>query len=102
MATVNATDQELSGTILVGSDSELTLNLAKGSSFEGTIDGKITNAKGETVSSEVGKVTVSIDSDSTWTLTADTYISAFDGDASSIISNGYTLYVDGEALTGTK
>ena len=98
IATLNADGQKLEGTILVGSDSELTLNLTNGSTFEGTIDGKITNAKGDEVSSEVGTVAVSIDSDSTWTLTADTYISSFDGDASSIISNGYTLYVDGEAL----
>ncbi len=100
-ATLNATAQELSGTILVGSDSELTLNLTDGSTFEGAIDGNITNADGETVSTEVGTVNVSIDADSTWTLTADTYISTFDGDASSIVSNGYTLYVDGEALEGT-
>ncbi len=101
IATVNASDQDLSGTILVGDDSTLTLNLTDGSTFEGTISGEITNADGETVSTEVGTVDVTIDSDSTWTLTADTYISSFDGDASSIISNGYTLYVDGVALSGT-
>jgi hypothetical protein len=38
-ATLNASSQALEGTILVGSDSELTLNLTDGSSFEGTIDG---------------------------------------------------------------
>ena len=102
IATLNADGQDLEGTILVGSDSQLTLNLANGSSFEGTIDGNITNAKGDIVSTEVGTVAVSIDEGSTWTLTADTYISSFDGDASSVVSNGYTLYVDGEALTGTK
>ena len=100
-ATLNASNQELEGTILVGDDSTFTLNLTDGSSFVGNIDGTITNASGETVSTEVGTVSVSIDSDSTWTLTADTYITSFDGDASSIISNGYTLYVNGEALTGT-
>lgn len=67
-----------------------------------TRSGEITNAKGESVSTEVGKVAVSIDSTSTWNLTADTYITSFDGDASSIISNGHTLYVNGTALTGTK
>ena len=102
IATLNADDQILSGTILVGDDSEFTLNLTNGSTFEGAIDGNITNADGETVSTEVGTVSVSIDSSSTWTLTADTYITSFDGDASSIISNGYTLYVNGTALTGTK
>ena len=97
IATVNASAQTLEGTILVGSDSELTLNLTDGSSFTGTIDGNITNAKGETVSTEVGIVAVSIDKSSTWTLTADTYITSFDGDISSVNTNGYTLYVNGVA-----
>ena len=97
-ATLNATNQTLEGTILVGSDSQLTLNLTDGSSFTGTIGGNITNAKGETVSTEVGTVAVSIDKSSTWTLTADTYISSFDGDFSSVDTNGYTLYVNGVAL----
>ncbi|WP_022778135.1 hypothetical protein [Butyrivibrio sp. AE3009] len=97
-ATLNATNQTLEGTILVGSDSQLTLNLTDGSSFTGTIGGNITNAKGETVSTEVGTVAVSIDKSSTWILTADTYISSFDGDISSVDTNGYTLYVNGVAL----
>ncbi|HOC32981.1 MAG TPA: hypothetical protein PLH98_14630 [Ruminococcus flavefaciens] len=61
-----------------------------------------TNAKGTTVSTDVGTVNVKLDSTSTWTPTADTYITSFDGDASNIVSNGYTLYVNGTALTGTK
>ncbi len=99
IATMNATGQELEGTILVGSDSRLTLNLTKGSSFTGSISGEIVNAKGDTVSTEVGEVAVKLDSDSTWTLTADTYISSFDGDTSGIISNGYKLYVNGEEIS---
>ena len=91
-------DITFEGTILVGSDSELTFNLTNGSEFTGTIDGNITNAKGESVSTEVGTVSVSIDKDSTWTLTADTYITSFEGDASSINTNGYTLYVNGVAM----
>jgi hypothetical protein len=71
-------------------------------SYKGSIDGAITNAKGAAVSTEVGTVNVKLDSTSTWTLTADTYITSFDGDASNIVSNGYTLYVNGVALTGTK
>ena len=97
-ATVNADDQELEGTILVGNDSKLTLSLKNGSSFTGTISGNITNAKGETVSEEVGEAAVVIDQSSTWTLTADTFISSFDGDMSSVNTNGYTLYVNGEAM----
>lgn len=91
IATLNADNQELSGIIKVGDDSELTLNLTNGSTFTGAIDGAITNARGTTVSTEVGTVNVKLDSTSTWTLTADTYITSFDGDASNIISNGYAI-----------
>ncbi len=101
-ATLNASEQKLSGGILVGNNSELTLNLKNGSSLEGYVDGKITNASGETVSTEVGTVSVTLDGTSTWTLTADSYVTEFNGDAANVISNGYTLYVNGTALTGTK
>ena len=36
-----------------------------------------------------------------WTLTGDSYLTEFNGDAANIISNGYTVYVNGTALTGT-
>ena len=98
IATLNAVKQTLEGTILVGSNSTLTLNLTDNSSFTGTISGNITNAKGDTVSTEVGEVKVTLDKNSTWTLTADTYITSFDGDVSNIVSNGYTLYVNGTAV----
>ncbi len=101
IASLIAEGQDLSGIILVGSNSTLTLSLTDGSSFEGCIDGNITNASGTTVSTEVGEVNVTLDSSSTWTLTADTYVTSFSGDASSVISNGYTLYVNGTALSGT-
>ena len=101
IATLNAVGQALSGTILVGSDSTLTLNLTDGSTFTGAISGSITNAKGAVVSAEVGTVNVTLDASSTWTLTGDTYVTSFTGDASQIISNGFTLYVNGVALTGT-
>ena len=101
-ATLNAKKQTLSGDILVGDNSKLTLNLSDGSSFKGAVSGKITNAKGETVSTEVGAVDVTLDSTSTWTLTGDSYVTSFTGDAANVISNGYTLYVNGVALTGTK
>ena len=102
MATLKAAEQELEGTILVGSDAELTLELTDGSSFTGCISGEITNAKGTVVSTEVGTVSVTLDDSSTWTLTGDTWITGFSGSAANIISNGYTLYVNGAALSGTK
>ena len=98
IATLNADGQELSGTILVGSNSVLTLNLTNGSSLTGSVSGEIVNAKGDTVSTEVGTVNVSLDSTSTWSLTGDTFISSFSGDTANISFNGYTLYVNGTAV----
>ena len=101
-ATLNATSQKLEGAVLVGDNSTLTLTLSENSTFNGSVSGKITNVKGDSVSTEVGTVSVKLDSTSTWTLTADSYVTSFDGDASNVISNGYKLYVNGEELTGTK
>ena len=54
------------------------------------------------MSEETGTVNVTLDSTSTWTLTGDTYVTSFEGDASSVIAGGYTLYVNGTALAGTR
>ena len=101
IAAVKAISQKLSGAIKVGSDSSLTLELTEGSSFEGCIDGSISNASGETVSAETGAVTVTLDSMSTWTLTGDSYVTEFSGNPANVNTNGYTLYVNGVALAGT-
>ncbi len=101
VAELNASGQALNGTILVGDNSSLTLTLTDGSAFTGAISGEIVNSRGETVSTEVGAVSVTLDDTSTWTLTADTCVTEFNGDAASVIGNGYTLYVNGEALEGT-
>ena len=97
-ATLNASHQQLEGTILVGSDSELTLNLADGSTFNGSISGNITNAADNTVSTETGIVNVTLGDDCTWNLTADTYITSMKGDVSLIKSNGHRLFVGGKEL----
>ncbi len=39
---------------------------------------------------------------STWTLTGDSYVTEFNGDAANVVGNGFTLYVNDVALTGTK
>ena len=101
-AELYASAQALEGAILVGSNSQLTLTLSDGSSFTGSISGSITNSKGSVISTEVGTVSLTLDDSSTWTLTGDSYITSFTGDASQIISNGYTLYVNGAALKDTK
>ena len=97
VATLNADGQELSGNILVGSNSTLTLNLKNGSSFSGSISGNITNAAGDVVSTETGTVAISIDADSTWTLTADSYVTSIEGSMDNVNTNGYVLYVNGVA-----
>ena len=98
IAELNAVGQAMTGTVLVGDNSTLMLNLTEGSTFEGTFSGEIDNAKGETVSTEVGTVFVTLDETSTWTLTADTYITEFNGELSQVNTNGFTLYVNGEAV----
>ena len=97
-----ADQQTLSGSVLVGDNSQLTLTLSNGSSFTGSISGEITNSRGDVISTETGDVSVTIDDTSTWTLTADSYVTSFTGSADQIISNGYTLYVNGAALEGTR
>lgn len=96
-----ADQQILSGSVLVGDNSQLTLTLSNGSAFTGSISGEITNSRGDVISTETGDVSVTIDDTSTWTLTADSYVTSFTGSADQIISNGYTLYVNGAALEGT-
>ena len=100
-ATFNAKAQDLIGAVLVGNNSTLALNLTEGSTFEGYVDGNIVNAANQTVSTEVGTVTVTLDTNSTWTLTADSHVTEFTGTAANVIANGHTLYVNGTALTGT-
>ena len=102
IAELIADGQILTGTILVGDNSTLTLTLGNGSAFTGTVSGEIANSKGDVISSSVGSVTVILDESSAWTLTADSYITSFSGNAGNVNSNGYTLYVNGTALEGTK
>ena len=101
-ATLNLVGQIAEGTILVGDNSYLTLNISGSSTFTGCFSGEITNAKGANVSSSIGSVTVTLESGSTRNLTGDCYIDELNGDASGIVSNGYTVYVNGNALAGTK
>ncbi len=100
-ATFNAKAQDLVGAVLVGNNSTLALNLTEGTTFEGYVNGNIVNATNQTVSTEVGTVTVTLDNNSTWTLTADSYVTEFNGAAANVIANGHTLYVKGTAITGT-
>lgn len=80
--------QEMRGQIHVDEISALDLTMKNGTAFTGSI-----NSNGQE-----GEVNVTLDASSTWTLTADSYITSFDGDASKITANGYKLYVNGSAV----
>ena len=97
-ATMNVSHQQLDGTILVGNDSELKLTLADGSTFNGCIDGHITNVEGNSVSTETGTVIVTLGDGCTWTLTADTHITSLTGSLSNVKANGHHLYVGGKEV----
>ncbi len=54
---------------------------------------------GAILSDSLSSVTVNLDGNSAWTLQGDSWISAFNGDLANVDLNGYTLYVDGAAVT---
>lgn len=85
---LTADAQNLTGNILVDEISSLKLTLKNATSYEGAI-----NPDGE-----AGTVNVTLDENSAWTLTADSYVTSFDGDTDNIVANGYHLYVNGEQV----
>jgi hypothetical protein len=87
--TFNVSAQTLSGDIMVDSISTLEMNISNSSSFTGSI-----NSDG----TEAASLSVMIDATSTWALTADSYIGSFNGSLDNVVTNGYTLYVNGTAV----
>jgi hypothetical protein len=87
--TFNISGQVLSSDILVDAISTLEMNISESSSFTGSINSDSTSAS---------SLSVTIDSTSTWTLTADSYVSSFNGSLENVVANGYKLYVDGSAV----
>ena len=84
---MNASGQVINGDILVDDISTLNLYLKDKSAFTGAV-----NSDGQS-----GDVYVEIEDGSTWTLTADSYISGFTVSKGSAIDlNGHKLYVDGK------
>ncbi len=84
---LNASGQVIDGNIIVDDVSTLNLYLKDKSSFNGAI-----NTDGQK-----GDVYVEIEDGSTWTLTADSYVSGLTvGEGSAIDLNGHKLYVDGK------
>ncbi len=87
-ATMTASKQTLSGKIVVDKISALTLTLKDNSTFTGTI-----NPDGQ-----AGTVKLTLESDSTWNLTADAYLTEFNGSTENIAANGHHVYVNGTQL----
>ena len=99
IATLNATDQILEGTLQVGSNSTLNLNLSGNTCFTGKTDGNISNDKSESISSSIGTVNVTLDGEDTvWVLTGDCTVSSISGNGK-INYNGYTLTVGSTEYT---
>ncbi len=90
IVTLNLTNQEAIGNIVVDSISNLTINLTTNSSLESAINADNT-----------GEVNLTLDASSTLTLTGDTYLKSLtnaDTTNSNIHLNGYKLYVNGVEL----
>jgi len=84
---MTASGQVISGDMLVDDISTLNLYLKDSSAFTGAI-----NSDGQS-----GDVYVEIEDGSTWTLTADSYVSGLTvSEGSAINLNGHKLYVDGK------
>ncbi len=91
--TVKASKQTIKGDIVVDDVSTLNLYLADSSKFKGAV-----NSDGK-----AGSVYVELKGNSTWTLTADSYITSLTCAKKSINLNGHTLYVNGKKYkAGTK
>ena len=86
--TLNLSGQTASGDIVTDSVSSVAVNLAGGSSYTGAVN-----------QAASGSASVVLDASSTWTLTGDSYLDSFTGDLAHVNLNGYTLYVNGEAVS---
>ena len=93
--TLNAEKQNIEGDIYVDEISKLTMSLTERSNYLGTINS----------SNSSKSIVVNLDSNSTLTLTGDSYITSLENeveDNSNINLNGYTLYVGDAQITSTE
>lgn len=87
----NATNQILSGDIVLDKLSSINMTLDEGSTLTGSINND----------NEASEASLTLSKDSKLTLTGDTYLTSFnnaDSSNSNIITNGYTLYVNGKSV----
>ena len=88
--TLSANNQSLTGDIVVDELSSVSLVLKGDSDYTGTINTANT--------AKVAKVTLG--DGCTWTLTGNAYLTSFSGRVSGIVTNGFTVYVNGQVLAG--
>ena len=89
--TLVMTKQKATGNIVIDSISTLDMTMKSGSYYEGTINGD----------NSARSIKLTLDKKSKIRLTGDSYVTSLDDadtDYSNIDFNGYTLYVDGEAI----
>ena len=86
---VIAKNQTLRGDIIVDALSSVSLTLRGDSDYTGTIN----------TSNTAHAAKVTLEDDAIWTLTGNAYLTAFTGRVGSIVTNGYTVYVNGVPLT---
>lgn len=89
--TLVMTKQKATGNIVIDSISTLDMTMKSGSYYEGTINGD----------NSARSIKLTLDKKSKIKLTGDSYVTSLDDadtDYSNIDFNGYTLYVDGEAI----
>jgi len=84
-----AKDQQLSGDVVVDELSSVSLTLRGSSAFTGTVNAANT--------AHAAKVT--LEDGTSWSLTDNAYLTSFTGRVSSIVTNGFTVFVNGVALT---
>jgi hypothetical protein len=86
---VIAKDQALTGDVIADELSSVSLTLRGSSTFTGTVNAANT--------ARAAKVT--LEDGTTWSLTDNAYLTSFTGRVGAIVTNGFTVFVNGVALT---
>ncbi|KPM41459.1 hypothetical protein AK830_g5071 [Neonectria ditissima] len=89
-ATLDLSGQTVTGDLFADSISSLSVNIADSSDLTGAM-----NSDGTTATS----LAVTVDSTSSWTLSADSYITSFTGSLANVDQGSYTLYLNGVAAS---
>lgn len=84
-----ASSQTLTGNVVVDSISSLDFQMSDSSVFTGAIN----------TSGAAGTVNMTLGSGCQWVLMGDSYLSSFTGDISQIVTGGYSVFVNGVAIT---